>query len=63
MHDLPFGVVIDSTGSVARAFGNVRVTPTTFVIDRRGAVAHRFVGAPAFAALHRRLDALLAEPA
>ena len=62
-HALPFGVVIDNTGAIARAFGHVRVTPTTFVIDKRGAIAERLVGAPDFARLHRRLDELLAEPA
>lgn len=60
---LPFGVVIDNTGAVARAFGNVRVTPTTFVIDRRGHIAARHEGAPDFARLHRLLDELLAETA
>ena len=53
---LPFGVVIDHTGTVARAFGNVRVTPTTFVIDKRGAIAQRSVGESA----GPRLQALLA---
>lgn len=58
---LPFGVVIDNTGVIARAFDDVRATPTTFVIDKQGRVALRVVGEPDFAALHRRLDALLAE--
>jgi peroxiredoxin len=60
---LPFGVVIDNTGAVARAFGDVRVTPTTFVIDKRGRIASRDEGAPDFAKLHRLVDGLLAEPA
>jgi len=60
---LPFGVVIDNTGAVARAFGNVQATPTTFVIDRRGSVAARYEGAPDFPKLHRLLDGLLAAPA
>lgn len=60
---LPFGVVIDNTGAVARAFGDVRITPTTFVLDKRGHVAARYEGAPDFAKLHRLLDDLLAEPA
>jgi peroxiredoxin len=58
---LPFGVVIDNTGAIGRAFGNVQVTPTTFVISRRGEIVQRIVGAPDFAALHTRLEALLAE--
>jgi len=60
---LPFGVVIDNTGAVAQAFGNVRATPTTFLLDKRGQVAERIVGAPDFARLHRTLEDLLAETA
>ena len=56
---LPFSVVIDNTGGVARAFGDVRLTPTGFVLDRQGRVAHQWQGAPDLAALRRRLDDLL----
>lgn len=58
---LPFGVVIDNTGSVARGLGPVQGTPTLLLIDRQGRVAQRIVGAPDFAALHARIEALLAE--
>jgi len=58
---LPFGVVIDNTGAFARAWGDVRVTPTTVVLDKRGGVARRFVGEPDFAALHGLIEQLLAE--
>ena len=33
---LPFKVALDPVGDIARQFGDVRLTPTTFVIDRRG---------------------------
>ena len=58
---LPFGVAIDLQGEIARAFGNVEATPTTFLLDRRGAVARRFVGEFDFADLRRRVDRLLGE--
>lgn len=58
---LPFGVVIDNTGAIARAFGDVKVTPTSILIDKRGAVVKRYVGEPDFAALHKLVDELLAE--
>ncbi|MBL8352549.1 MAG: TlpA family protein disulfide reductase [Burkholderiaceae bacterium] len=58
---LPFGVVIDNTGQIARSFGDVRLTPTSMLIDRRGGIVERYVGAPDFAALHRRIEQLLAE--
>lgn len=58
---LPFGVVIDNTGAIARAFGDVPGTPTTFLIDKKGAIAKRFVGEPDFAELHTLVEQLLAE--
>ncbi len=57
---LPFGVVIDNTGAIARAWGDVRLTPTTFVVDRQGTVARRYVGKPDFDALHGLIGQLLA---
>jgi peroxiredoxin len=58
---LPFGVAIDNTGSIARSFGNVSMTPTTFVINKRGEIVKRYVGQPDFAQLHQLVDKLLAE--
>jgi peroxiredoxin len=61
LRQLPFGVAIDNTGEIAERFGNVRITPTTFLIDKRGNVVRRFVGSPDFAALHELIGKLLAE--
>ena len=58
---LPFGVVIDNTGTIAKAFSEVRVTPTTYLIDKRGAIAKRFVGEPDFGELQSLVEKLLAE--
>ena len=58
---LPFGVAIDNTGEIARRFGEVQLTPTSVLINRRGEIVKRFVGEPDFVALHRLIDALLAE--
>jgi peroxiredoxin len=33
---LPFPVSIDSTGTAAKAFGDIKLTPTTIWIDRQG---------------------------
>ncbi|MDR1462029.1 MAG: TlpA family protein disulfide reductase [Azoarcus sp.] len=60
---LPFKVVLDSGEMVARGFGGVRLTPTTFLIDRRGRVVHKYLGEPDFPALHALLEKLLAEAA
>ena len=57
---LPFKVALDVQGDIARAFGNVQLTPTTFVIDKQGNVIKRYVGEPDFGALHKLLEKALA---
>ncbi|MDO9286499.1 MAG: TlpA disulfide reductase family protein [Aquabacterium sp.] len=58
---LPFDVAIDNTGAIAKGFGDVKITPTTFLINKRGEIVKRYVGAPDFAALHTLVEKLLAE--
>lgn len=58
---LPFGVAIDNTGEIAERFGKVRLTPTSFLIDKRGLIVQRWTGAPDFAALQKMVEKLLAE--
>jgi peroxiredoxin len=58
---LPFEVVIDNTGAVAKSFGDVRLTPTSYLINKRGEIVKRYVGEPDFAALHTLVEKLLAE--
>jgi len=58
---LPFGVVIDNTGAIAMGFGDVRLTPTSFLINKRGEIVKRYVGTPDFEALHTLVEKLLAE--
>lgn len=60
---LPFAVAIDNTGEIAKKFGNVQITPTTFVLDKKGQIVKRYVGEPDFAQLHQLLEKLLAESA
>jgi peroxiredoxin len=57
---LPFNVVLDVTGGVAKAYGDVVLTPTTFVIDKQGKIIKRYVGQPEFDALHKLLEQALA---
>ena len=58
---LPFKVAIDNTGAAARAWGNVQLTPTTFLVNKRGQIVKQYVGEPDFAALHQLIEKLLAE--
>lgn len=53
---LPFTVALDLKGEVARAFGDVKLTPTTFVIDKRGHIVQKTVGILDFPKLHTILN-------
>ena len=57
---LPFHVALDLQGQIAQAFGDVKATPTTFLIDKQGRIVKRFVGKPSFEQLHKLLEMELA---
>ncbi len=58
---LPFKVAIDNTGAVAKAWGDVKLTPTTYLVNKKGEIVKRYVGTPDFVALHALIGQLLAE--
>jgi peroxiredoxin len=58
---LPFKVAIDNTGAVAKAWGDVALTPTTYLVNKRGQIVKRYVGQPDFTELHKLIESLLAE--
>lgn len=58
---LPFNVAIDNTGEVASAWGDVKLTPTTFLVNKRGEIVKRYVGEPDFTELHHLIERLLAQ--
>jgi peroxiredoxin len=58
---LPFQIAIDNTGAVAKAWGDVQLTPTTFLVDKHGEIVKRYVGEPNFAELHQLIEKLLVE--
>lgn len=41
---LPFTVVSDKDGSISAAFGDIRMTPTAFLIDKQGRIIKRYLG-------------------
>jgi peroxiredoxin len=53
---LPFTVALDSGGDLAKQFGDVAMTPTTFVIGKDGKILKRYLGEPDFASLHALLQ-------
>lgn len=58
---LPFEVAIDNTGAVARAWGDVQLTPTSYLVNKRGQIVKRYVGQPDFTELHGLIERLLQE--
>jgi adhesin HecA-like repeat protein len=53
-------VVIDNTGAIARARGDVQLTPASYLVNRQGQMVKRYVGEPDFAERHRLIGKLLA---
>ena len=66
-HQLPFKVALDARGEIAREFGKfsgeVRVVPTSFVIDRQGRIIKSYLGELDFVKFHALLEAALKEAA
>lgn len=58
---LPFKVAIDNTGAVAKAWGEVQLTPTTYLVNKQGQIVKQYVGQPDFAALHQLIEKLLSQ--
>jgi len=59
---LPFTIAFDPVGEIAKAFGEVKFTPTTYLIDRRGRIVARLVGARDFARLNTLIEEKLRDP-
>ena len=59
---LPFRVALDVSGEIATRFGDVRLTPTTIVLDRRGRIVKQYLGEPDEAELRALLEKTLAAP-
>ncbi|MDD5240913.1 MAG: TlpA disulfide reductase family protein [Sulfuricella sp.] len=56
---LPFTVALDADGTAAQSFGNVRLTPTTFIIDKQGKIIQQYLGEPDFAKLNALIEGAL----
>ena len=54
-HSLPFPVMHDGYGEIAKSFEDVRLTPTSFIMDKQGRIIQRVVGGLDFTSLHSLL--------
>jgi peroxiredoxin len=52
---IPFPVVLDVDGQIARSFGDIRLTPTSILIDKNGKIIDKVIGELNF----NKLNALL----
>ncbi len=58
---LPFQVALDNTGKIAKDWGDIQLTPTTFIVNKQGKIVKSYVGAPNFDELHKLIEKLLSE--
>jgi peroxiredoxin len=56
-NQVPFKVALDTRGEIAKRFNDVRVVPTTFLIDRQGRIVKSWLGEIDFS----KLDGILAD--
>lgn len=58
--ELPFKVALDPMGDIARSFNDVKLTPTSFLIDKQGRIIKRYLGEPNVAEFHATIEKALA---
>lgn len=64
LHDrikIPYTIALDLKAEAAQAFGDVRLTPTHFLIDPSGKIVLRKVGLLDFPALRKQIDHMLTD--
>ncbi len=57
--NIPYPVAPDTDGKAARAFGDVRLTPTSFLIAPDGRVVHQKVGEMDMSRVHELIEDML----
>lgn len=59
--ELPYTIALDPMGDAAKAFGDVRLTPTTFLLTADSSIAMQKLGAFDEKLMRKQLDQLLAD--
>lgn len=57
--NLPYTVALDLKGEAARAFGNVNVTPTSFLIDPQGRIVRHKLGEMDMTKVRAQIETML----
>lgn len=55
---LPYAIALDPSGALAQAFGDVQLTPTTFLIDKAGNIVMQKIGVFDLTDMQHRIDQL-----
>jgi peroxiredoxin len=61
--DIPYTITLDVQAEASRAFGNVRVTPTSFLIDPDGRIVYRNSGRMHLEKVREKILVMLAQEA
>lgn len=56
---IQYPIVLDTTGSIAKSFGNVRLTPTSFLIAPNGNIVTHRIGEMDIPQLERQIQSML----
>lgn len=62
IYRLPYEIVLDLTGQYSQAFGDIKLTPTTFLISPEGRIVIKKVGKFEMKTMQEALDRLLSQP-
>lgn len=58
---LPFKIVLDTEGELAKRFDDVRFTPVSIVLDKQGRILKRYYGEPDWVRFYALIERALAE--
>jgi peroxiredoxin len=57
--NVPYSIALDLKGEAVQEFGNVSLTPTTFLVDDKGAIVKKKIGEMNMAAWKKRIELIL----
>ena len=58
-NELPFPVVLDSNKEIMNKFNNIKLTPTSVILDQNGYIINTIIGEINFKDFNETLDKLL----